>query len=120
AAAILSMAPTSLQLANFFTVDAWLTAFSTWVLVALVALAERGGGAAALAAGVLAGLAAACKVTAVALLLPGAVAVAMVWRWHGEVPALHALMLSLLAALLTYRLANPSAFAGAGFWDLRP
>lgn len=119
AAALLALAPLPLQLALFFTVDAWLAALCIWALVALVALALRGGAGAALAAGMLAGLAAACKVTAVALILPALVALGLVWRGQGGALALRGLVLSLGAGLVVFRLANPSAFAGGGFWDLR-
>ena len=119
AAALLALAPLPLQLALFFTVDAWLAALCLWVLVALVALAQGGAAGAALAAGVLAGLAAACKVSAVALALPMLVAAALVWQKRGPRAALRGLALCLVAGLVVYRIANPSAFAGGGFLDLR-
>lgn len=120
AAALLALAPLSLQLALFYTADAWLAAFCTWALVALVALALHGGAGAALAAGALAGLAAASKVTAVALVLPAVAALWLVWRAHGGRIMLRGLALGLGAAFAVFRVANPSAFAGGGFWDLRP
>lgn len=120
AAVLLALAPTPLQLSLFFTADAWLAAFCTWTLVALVALARGGGPRAALAAGALAGLAAACKLTAVALALPALAALVLVWRGQGGRAALCGLVLGVAAGLVVFRIANPSAFAGGGFWDLRP
>ncbi|MCX7288314.1 MAG: glycosyltransferase family 39 protein [Rhodobacterales bacterium] len=119
AAALMAMAPTSLQLANFYTVDGWLSALSLWALVPLAALiGPEGRLRHAVAAGVLAGLAGACKVTAVALILPALVAVVLVWRQRGPRAALSAGAAGLTAGLLVFRLANPSAFAGTGFWGL--
>ena len=120
AAALLGLAPLSLQLALFYAADAWLTAFCAWSLVAMVALTMRGGAGAALAAGALAGLAAASKVTAVALALPALAALWLVWRAHGGRVVLRALALGLAAGFAAFRVANPSAFAGGGFWDLWP
>ena len=117
---LLAMAPTSLQLALFFTVDAWLVAFSTWALVAWVAVARQGGAGAVLAAGALSGLAAACKLTAIVMVLPALTALWLVWRGRGGPVALRGLALGLAAGLVAFRLANPSAFAGGGLWDLRP
>lgn len=120
ASALAALAPTALQLANFYTVDAWLMALCLWTLVPLAALAQRGDLRHALAAGVLAGLALACKVTAVALALPALLVVAIVWRHQGWRAGVTVLAAGLLAALLTFRLANPSAFSGPGFWGLWP
>jgi hypothetical protein len=119
AAALLAMAPTSLQLANFYTVDGWLAALCIWTLVPLAALAGTGGRLHhAVAAGVLAGLAGACKVTAAALILPALLVVVLVWRQRGGRAALTVSLAGLAAGLLTFRVMNPSAFAGTGFWGL--
>ena len=60
AAALATLAPTTLQLANFFTADAWLATFCTWALVPMAAMAGQGGRLShALAAGAFAALAAA-------------------------------------------------------------
>lgn len=121
AAGLAAMAPTSLQLANFYTVDAWLVALSLWALVPLVALTGPDGRLThAGVAGVLAGLAAACKVTAVALALPALVVVVLIWRQRGARPALAVLAVGLAAGFLAFRIANPSAFAGPGFWGMMP
>jgi Dolichyl-phosphate-mannose-protein mannosyltransferase len=119
AAALMAMAPTALQLANFYTVDAWLSALCLWTLVPLAGLTGPEGRLRhALAAGVLAGLAGACKVTAAALVLPALVAVVLVWRQRGAKAAWTAAAAGLAAGLLVFRLVNPSAFAGTGFWGL--
>lgn len=119
AAALMAMAPTSLQLANFYTVDGWLSALCFWVLVPLAALTEpEGRWPHAVAAGVLAGLAGACKVTALALLAPALVVTAILWRQRGARAALSIGLAGLVTGLLVFRVANPSAFAGMGFWGL--
>lgn len=119
AAALMAMAPTSLQLANFYTVDAWLSALSLWALVPLATLVGPEGRLRhAMAAGVLAGLAGACKVTAAALVLPALLAVALLWRQRGARAAMTMGMAGLVSGLVVFRLANPSAFAGTGFWGL--
>lgn len=119
AAALMAMAPTSLQLANFYTVDGWLSALSIWALVPLAALCGPEGRLRhALAAGVLAGLAGACKVTAAALVLPALLVVVLVWKRRGAGAALAFGFAGFAAGLVVFRLANPSAFAGTGFWGL--
>ena len=121
AAGLAAVAPTALQLANFYTVDAWLVALSLWALVPLAALGRPDGhlGHAA-AAGVLAGLAGACKVTAVGLVLPALVVLVLVGRARGWRAALAVLLTGLVAALFAFRVCNPSAFSGPGFWGLWP
>ncbi len=119
AAALMAMAPTSLQLANFYTVDGWLSALCLWALVPLAAFCTPDGRLHhAIAAGMLAGLAGACKVTAVALILPALVVVALVWWQRGMRQAMVIGLAGLVAGLVVFRLANPSAFAGTGFWGL--
>ncbi|WP_146038052.1 hypothetical protein [Tabrizicola aquatica] len=121
AAALAGLAPTSLQLANFYTVDAWLAALCLWTLLPLAVLARGTGGMGqAAAAGLLAGLAGACKVTTVALGLPALVVVALAWRVRGSAWAAGVMLTGFVIALLTYRIANPSAFSGPGFWGLWP
>jgi hypothetical protein len=122
AALLYALAPMPLQLANFYTVDGWFAAFATWSLVPMLALAgqSRGGVAAALAAGVLVGLAGACKLPAIALIVPGLVAVALQARARGWWVSLGLVALALLAGMLAFRLANPFAFSGPGFWGLQP
>ncbi len=79
AATLAGLAPTSLQLANFYTVDPWLSALSLWALLALSVLARRQAVGQTIVAGILIGLAGASKVTAVALVLPALVVVILVW-----------------------------------------
>lgn len=117
AAALYAMAPTPLQLANFFTVDAWATAFAIWALVPMVALAE-GRGRTAPAAGILAGLALACKVSTIGLLAPALMAVAFYGRKAGPRRAALAATVGIVAGALALRLGSPFSFAGPGFWGL--
>lgn len=114
AAALYAAMPTALQLANFFTVDAWLGASAAWALVPMAALATgRGGWRTAGAAGAFCGLALACKITGAALAVPGLVALGLAWRRGlGARGVALALAAAVAAALAAFRLANPFAFAG--------
>ncbi len=120
AAALYAAMPTALQLANFHTVDVWLTAAVAMTMVPMIALVRGGGGrmrrlarAAAMGAGI--GLAMASKITGL-LLLP--VGLAALWgaRRSGlkgrHLPGLAAV--AGIAMLAVFRLANPFAFEGGG------
>lgn len=124
AAILYAAMPSALQLANFHTVDVWLSAASTASLVPMIALAtgrwDRAGptGMGALAGGFV-GLAVACKVTGVLLLTPVVLALVLAVRAGlGWRRALAVLAVVLLVALITFRLTNPFAFAGPGLWGL--
>lgn len=116
--------PTALQLANFHTVDVWLSAAIMAALVPLIALAlGRCGRAGPLSmaalAGAFIGLAVACKVTGILALIPAAIAVGLaVLGGLGWRRVLAASGVALLAALVVFRLTNPFAFAGPGLWSL--
>lgn len=116
AAAVLYAAmPTALQLANFHTVDVWLTAASASALLPMIALAQGRRNSVAMAglAGALAGLALACKITAVLLVVPGLVALALALRRGVEGrAALLALAVAFVQCVLSFRLTNPFAFSG--------
>lgn len=120
-AILAAMAPTSLQIANFYTVDAWLVALVTWAIVPMAALTgSRGTVWHAGAAGALAGVAAACKISAAALVFPALFVVWVVWRRRGLRLASRVLLVGFVSGLFVFRIANPSAFGGAGFWSLGP
>lgn len=121
AAAILYAAmPSALQLARFFTVDAWLAAATGWALVPLIVLAlGRTGRAGPVAAGALAGalggLALACKLPGALLAAPALVALGLALRGGlGARRAAWAVAAGVLAGLVVFRLANPFAFDGPG------
>lgn len=113
-AALYAAMPSALQLANFFTVEAWLSAAAAWALVPMAALATgRGGLRSAAMAGVFTGLALACKITGGALALPGVAALVLAWRGGmGWRRVGLGLLAALAATLVTFRIANPFAFAG--------
>lgn len=121
AAALYAAMPTALQLANFHTVDVWLSAAITAALVPMIALATgRGGlfGMAALA-GAFTGFAVACKITGVLVLLPALAALLLAARHgHGARALLRAAVLALLSAFVVFRLANPFAFSGPVVWGI--
>lgn len=121
AAGLYALAPTPLQLANFYTVDVWLATFATWALLPMLALARgRAQDGSALTAGILVGFASATKLSAAALGLPGLLALAIVARSQGGGKALRQLVIALVAVFVTFRLASPFSFAGPGVLDLAP
>jgi hypothetical protein len=125
AAILYASMPTALQLAGFHTVDVWLSAATAATLVPLLALAtgrwgKAGPEAMAGLAGLLLGLAVASKITGLLLVLPAVFALGLAVRRGLPWPrAGLALAIAVLAALLAFRLANPFAFQGPGFWGLR-
>lgn len=123
AAALYGAMPSALQLANFHTVDVWLSLSSAWAMVALIALAMRSGPRRTLLmaglAGAAIGLAMASKVTGILLLLPFGLAVGLAYRRGLTVlVASKALIVGLIAAFVVFRLLNPFAFAGPGLFGV--
>jgi hypothetical protein len=121
AAALYAAMPSALQLSSFHTVDVWLAMACTLALVPMIALAQgRGpvlGLAALMGAGV--GLAIACKVTGVLMVLPGVIALGWAIRAglaRGRAGAV--LLVALISALAVFRLTNPFAFTGPGLFGL--
>lgn len=127
AALIYAAMPSALQLSGFHTVDVWTGAAVAAALVPMLALATgRWGRAGPLAmaglAGSFFGLALACKVSALALAPAGLAALVRACR-SGRLSrrrAALALGLAVLLAGFVFRLANPFAFAGPGFFGLAP
>ncbi|QQA43599.1 glycosyltransferase family 39 protein [Pelagovum pacificum] len=111
AAAVYALAPTALQLANFYASDTWLVAGYAWCLLGLVAL-PGGSVRHALAAGVGFGLALACKITGAWLIFPALLAVGLSARESGWRLASTQLLAGLVATLVTLRLASPFLFDG--------
>lgn len=110
AAALLAFCPLAIQLSHFWTVDTFLTAFTTATLLGAARLAQgRSGVFAGLATGAALGLAVACKVTGLALLLPVGVAI-LVGAFGGSDPATRRRWPAALGNVITQSLA---VFAGA-------
>lgn len=123
-AAVYAAAPTALQLANFYTVDAWLAATAAWSLLLMMTMMRAEGRRAVIAtafgSGLFVGLAVACKVSGMALLLPAGLAVLGVgWR-RGIADGVIAALVGIVAAVVAFRLANPFAFAGPGILGVMP
>jgi FkbM family methyltransferase len=145
AAALYAFCVLPIQLSHFFIVDPLANMFCTaaMLLAVCIALPQRlsTGKNILLASGIVApgrlirlsvllgllcGAAMACKISAApaALLLPLAVATALWrqpggWRTSDLTAAVAAMLASGVAAVLTFRVLNPYAFAGPGFWDMR-
>ncbi|HEY7863429.1 MAG TPA: glycosyltransferase family 39 protein, partial [Thermoanaerobaculia bacterium] len=128
-AGLLAASPLAIQLSHFWTVDTFLTTATAATLLAAVRLARgrQGALAHALAGGAL-GLAAACKITGLALFLPVGVGMLLgltAQRQQGESWGRAILrrfgwgVVLLAAFLLTVRLALPYAFLGESLLSLR-
>lgn len=122
AAALVAVSVTSIQHAHFFTVDAASGFFAAAALLALLHVARDGRRRCHLAFGVALGLACACRVNLVLLALPYGLALLVAWRaGAARAPALAGgAVLAALVAAVCFRVANPYAFAGPGFFGLAP
>lgn len=131
AAGLLAFCVLGIQLSHFWAVDTYLTTFSAATLLGAVRQARgRSGPLGDLATGLALGLAAACKVTALALLLPVGVAL-LVRGLQADRPrsarsfgifaakAAARLLLVAAAAALAVRFALPHAFAGPSPFSFR-
>jgi len=126
AAAFYAFCPLALQLSNFFAVDIWLTGAAAWCALSATMVIRATDRRAALwwvvVAGALGGLAIACKLPGV--LMGGVVGGAALLRFWQDGKSrtfawlLWAAVLSIVAAVLTLRLAAPFTFQGPGFFDL--
>jgi YYY domain-containing protein len=133
AALLLALSVLPIQLAHFWTVDPYLTFFTTATLLFSVRVAQRGRPDDYALCGAMLGLALACKVTALTLLIVplGAAALRLVGRSVGPRPFRGARRLRLRAfeavaglagvgavGFFVFRLAQPYAFAGPRIWDI--
>lgn len=124
AAVLYASAPTTLQLTNFFTVDAWLIAAFAWIGVVLIAFVRSQSIGRIISyqfiIGIIVGLAVATKLTGLVLLLPVGLVIVFQLSTRGwRIPVLSATLIVITTAA-TFRLANPFAFAGPGFFDITP
>ncbi|MEA3338668.1 MAG: glycosyltransferase family 39 protein, partial [Chloroflexota bacterium] len=113
----------SIQQAHFFTVDSMACFFTILTVYFSVRAGQSGSWASFALAGLATGLAGACKVSAAPAAL--LVVLAVVWRWTQSLPrSLAPLLLRLflagLFAIIAFRIAQPYAFEGPGFFGLRP
>jgi YYY domain-containing protein len=120
AATLIAFCPLGIQLSHFWTVDSFLTTFEAVALVACLRIAQgRASSKGVVGAGVVLGLAVACKITALALIVPLGIAIlldAAAARGQRQVPFLRRVVvrsaLVAAAALVTVRVAWPYAFLG--------
>ena len=120
-----------IQQSHFFTVDSMACFFTLLTAYFSVRAGQTGRWANFALAGLATGLSAACKVSAAPAAL--LVVLAAVWRWtqsfprssappllRSFTPLLLRLLLTGLLAFLAFRIAQPYAFEGPGFFGLRP
>ncbi|HET6317746.1 MAG TPA: glycosyltransferase family 39 protein, partial [Chloroflexota bacterium] len=123
-ALLLALTVLHIQLAHYFAVDTFVTTFAVAALFFGQRSWQRQSLGDALLAGVMVGLAAACKVSAV-MLLP-VLGLAFVWPRQGRLSTaqvldgISAFGVALVAAFFAFRLAEPYAFAGPAIWNIRP
>jgi len=121
----------SIQQSHFFTVDSMACFFTLLTAYFSVRAGQSGNWANFALAGLATGLSAACKVSAAPAAL--LVLLAAVWRWTQSLPCSPAplflrspaslllrLSLAALLAIIAFRIAQPYAFEGPGFFGLRP
>jgi Dolichyl-phosphate-mannose-protein mannosyltransferase len=120
-----AVAPTALQLANFYTVDIWLVSMTAWFFVFLSAMVRvawqrevRSARLLVVMAGACLGLAMACKANAIILFFPACLAVGIILLKNRKPSDIFLLLLGAVVTGLTFRLANPFAFSGPGFFGL--
>ncbi|MDP2935409.1 MAG: glycosyltransferase family 39 protein, partial [Dehalococcoidia bacterium] len=110
----------AIQYSHFFVAESFTTFFLVLTLFLALRVSQGGGWAGYAGMGLACGLALASKVS-VALVLPVmAVAAALSYRSSRSLKPIFGLALALIATFLAFRVAQPYAFAGTGFFDLRP
>jgi len=120
AAALAAFSVISVQQAHFFTVDSAATCMTTLALVMLVKVISRGGLANHLMFGAAFGLVLSCRINLVLLAL--LYAVSLLHSWYVRRLRFTAMVMAGIVAtastLLVFRLFQPYAFAGPGFFDV--
>jgi YYY domain-containing protein len=123
-ALLLALTVLHIQLAHYFAVDTFVACFAAASLFFGQRAWQRESLTDALLAGVLAGLAAASKISAV-MLLP-VLGLAFIWPRRGRpsttqlFDGLTAFGVALVGGFIAFRIAEPYAFLGPAVWNLRP
>jgi hypothetical protein len=120
AAALLAVSVISIQQAHFFTVDSAATCLATLALVMLVKAVRGGGPGVHALFGAAFGLTLSCRLNLVLLVVPYALALLHLWRARRlRLPSLAvAAAAAGVASFVAFRVCQPYAFAGPGFFDL--
>src|SRR6266542_3729513 len=124
AALLLALTVLHIQLAHYYAVDTFVATFAAAALFFGQRAWQRESLSDALLAGVMVGLATACKISAL-MLLP-VLGLAFVWPRRGRLSTqqlldgITAFGVALVAAFFAFRLAEPYAFAGPAIWNIRP
>src|SRR5262245_30169139 len=121
ASALVAFSVTSIQNAHFFTVDSAATFFATAALCELVEVADTASLRAQLVFGALCGATLGCRINLALLgdVYPLALLCAWLSRRAGVARLAAGAVAAGLAAALVFRVVQPYAFAGPGFFDLR-
>jgi YYY domain-containing protein len=123
AALLLALTVLHIQLAHYYAVDTFVACFAAAALFFSQRAWQRESLVDALLAGLMIGLATACKVSAV-ILLP-VLGLVLVWPRHGRpnrtqlVDGIAAFGVAFVAAFCAFRIAEPYAFLGPAVWNIR-
>jgi YYY domain-containing protein len=123
AALLLGLTVLHIQLAHYYAVDTFVACFAAAALFFGQRAWQRESLVDALLAGVMVGLAAACKVSAV-ILLP-VMGLVFVWPRRGRptssqmLDGVAAFGVAVVAAFFAFRIAEPYAFLGPAIWNIR-
>ena len=122
ACALVALSVTSIQNAHFFTVDSAAAFFATAALCALVALAETASLRAQLLFGAMFGATLGCRINLALLGVVYPLAWVCAWqtRRAGFARLAGGAIAAGLTAALVFRVVQPYAFAGPGFFDVAP
>lgn len=122
-ALLLAVTVLHIQLSHYYAVDTFVATFAAAALFFGQRAWQRDSLLDAMLAGVMVGLAAACKVSAV-ILLP-VLGLGLIWPRRGRslqqqvTDGLSAVLLVFVLAIFTFRLAEPYAFTGPALWNIR-
>ena len=120
---LLALTVLHIQLAHFFAVDTFVACFAAAALFFGQRAWQRDSLRDALLAGIMAGLATACKISALALL--PVLGVAFIWPRRGRpsmgqfFDGLTAFGVAFVGAIIAFRIAEPYFFVGPAVWGLR-
>ncbi len=120
AAAFYSLSVLPIQLSHFFTTDPFMNLFMAWSFYFLLRFSKSQGFGHALISGLLAGMALACKISAISLLPVAALACLVTGQRMSATKRVLFLLVILFSSFLTFRLLNPYAFDGPSFWGILP
>lgn len=120
AALLYAGAALPIQHSHFFVAESFTTFFVVLTLYMAVRVSERSSWPGYLGMGAACGLALGSKVSVALLIAVVALAAGMAYRKRRDLQPAAGLALALVAMFVAFRIVQPYAFGGSGFFDLRP